>query len=187
MKQVGREEISMTSLLPGSGNEVSFDQNSFIVSKTDLKGLLTYTNDVFVSISGFEERELIGKPHNVIRHNFMPRGIFRYLWKSLEAQREVFAYVVNRCKNGDHYWVLAHVTPTYDSDRKIIGYHSSRRVPNRKAVEKIVSIYTQMNEVEKKISNPGEAANASLDVLRSLLRKNDMRYDQFIYDLEKNS
>jgi len=114
--------------------EQFFEENEIIVSKTDLKGRLTYCNDVFLRIAGYEEKECLGKPHNMIRHPDMPRAVFDLLWETLHDGREIFAYVVNRCKNGDHYWVLAHVTPSIDGSGNINGYHSNRRVPDRKVL-----------------------------------------------------
>ena len=86
-------------------------------------------------IAGYTEQEVLGKPHSLIRHPHMPRCVFKLLWDTIAGGDEIFAYVVNRCKNGDHYWVLAHVTPSRNTNGDIIGYHSNRRVPDRKIVE----------------------------------------------------
>jgi len=86
-----------------SGKEVFFDKDDLIVSKTNLKGHLTYMNDIFLEIAGYKESEVIGKPHNVIRHPDMPRCVFKLLWDKIQSGNEVFAYVVNTTKNGDYY------------------------------------------------------------------------------------
>ena len=104
-----------------------FEEEEIIVSKTDLKGRITYANDVFVRISQYPLRELMGAPHSLIRHPNMPRCVFKLLWDTIEAKKEIFAYVLNLAKSGDHYWVFAHVTPSFDGNNNIIGYHSSRR------------------------------------------------------------
>src|ERR1700743_892242 len=104
-----------------------FDQDQIIVSKTDLKGRLTYVNSVFLKISGFSEEDLLGQPHNLIRHPDMPRFGFHLLWERIGSGQEIFAFVKNMAINGDHYWVHAHVTPTRDSNSKIVGFHSHRR------------------------------------------------------------
>lgn len=83
------------------------DENDIIVSKTDPKGTITYVNNVFLSISGYAESEMLGAPHSAIRHPFMPRAVFKFMWDTLKAGEEIFAYVINRCKNGDH-WHLRH-------------------------------------------------------------------------------
>jgi PAS domain S-box-containing protein len=95
-----------------TGVERTFVENEIIVSKTDLKGRITYANDVFIKLAGFTETELLGQPHSIIRHPEMPRCVFKLLWDTIAEGGEIFAYVVNRSKNGDHYWVFAHVTPT---------------------------------------------------------------------------
>lgn len=92
-----------------TGVERTFDPDQFIVSKTDLKGRITYANKVFLDIADYTEAEILGQPHSVIRHAHMPRCVFRLLWERIQTGREIFAYVVNAAKNGDHYWVLAHV------------------------------------------------------------------------------
>jgi len=109
------------------GTEVIIGDNEIIVSKTNLKGRITYVNDVFRRVSGFSEEELLSEPHSIVRHPDMPRCIFKLLWQRLGAGEEVFAYVKNRCKNGDYYWVFAHVTPSRGLNGQKVGYHSSRR------------------------------------------------------------
>ncbi len=117
--------------------ESFFDGNRYIVSKTDLKGRITYVNRVFLDISQFTEDELLGAPHSIIRHPDMPRAVFKLLWDRLAEGHEVFAYVKNMTKRGDFYWVFAHVTPSYDNAGKMIGFHSNRRVPNRRVLNEI--------------------------------------------------
>jgi PAS domain S-box-containing protein len=90
-----------------TGVERTFDEEEIIVSKTDLTGRVTYANDVFLRISGYTESEVLGQSHSIIRHPGTPRGVFSLLWRAIESGREIFAHVVNRAKNGDHYWVLA--------------------------------------------------------------------------------
>jgi len=126
-----------------TGVEQFFDDDELIVSKTNLKGHLTYTNDVFTRIAGYTAQELKDQPHSIIRHPQMPRCVFALLWLTIQDGREIFAYVINKCKNGDHYWVIAHVTPSRNSSGSIIGFHSTRRVPERSIVdEKIIPLYT---------------------------------------------
>ena len=114
-----------------TGVERTFGTDEIIVSKTDTKGRIIYANEVFLRLAGFSEREIIGQPHSIIRHPAMPRCVFKLLWDTISSGKECFAYVLNRSKNGDHYWVLAHVTPTFDSKGTIVSYHSNRRNPRR--------------------------------------------------------
>ena len=109
--------------------ERTMRENDFIVSKTDLKGRITYCNRIFIEFAGYAEHELLGAPHNLIRHPDMPRGVFQFLWDSLHAERECFAYVKNMSKDGGFYWVLANVTPSYGEDGRVEGYFSVRRKP----------------------------------------------------------
>ncbi len=173
-----------TSVTP-SGVERYFEENDIIVSKTDLKGRLTYVNKVFMAIAGYEESELIGQPHSLIRHPHMPRCIFKLLWDTLEAKKEIFAYVVNLCKNGDHYWVFAHVTPSYDGDGNVVGYHSNRRVPDKEILNStIIPLYKQLLDEEAKHANRKEGLNASYQMVLDLLQEKGVGYDEFILSLK---
>ena len=166
-----------------TGRERTFAPDEIIVSKTDSKGRITYANRVFQRVAGYTEAELLGKPHSLVRHPDMPRCVFKYLWDTISAGREVFAYVLNRAKNGDHYWVFAHVTPSYGSRREIIGYHSSRRVPSARALAAITPIYRALLAVERKHSNPQDQWRASLPVLVDTLQKAGKSYDEFIFSI----
>ncbi len=110
------------SLVP-TGVERTFGPEEIIVSKTDPRGVITYANDVFVRVSGYAEPDILGKPHNLIRHPAMPRAVFRLMWDVIPTGQELFAYVLNLAADGGHYWVLAHVTPTFGPGRAITGYH----------------------------------------------------------------
>lgn len=163
------------------GDEIRFSEDIFIVSKTDVKGRITYCNDVFIEVCGYEEEELIGAPHNIIRHKDMPRVVFKMLWDRIEAGEEIFAYVKNRAKDGKFYWVHAYVTPTFDihNNNKIIGYHSVRRSPNRDAVKLIEGVYAKMLTAEKI-----GGMEASAKVLDETLKSLGVTYDQFILSYE---
>jgi hypothetical protein len=117
----------------------------------------------------------------------MPRCVFKLLWDTISAGNEIFAYVVNRAKNGDHYWVFAHVTPTFDEHGRIIGYHSSRRVPQRAAVEQMKKIYTELLAVERQFSNPREGCAAAFDALVQKLTSLGVTYDEFIFSLARKT
>lgn len=167
-----------------TGVERFFDRNEIIVSKTDPKGILTYTNDIFLDIAGYTEREVIGQPHSVIRHPHMPRCIFKLLWDTISSGKEIFAYVVNRAKNGDHYWVVAHVTPSRDANRNIIGYHSNRRVAERSVLENtIIPLYQSLLAEERKHANGKDALTASTQMIVNLLEEKGMPYDEFAASL----
>ena len=161
------------------GNELCFDENLFIVSKTDLKGKITYGNDLFIEISGYSEKELIGAPHNILRHDDMPRAVFKLLWDRIQSGKEVFAYVKNRAKSGQYYWVHAYVTPIVDSRKnEIIGYHSVRRKPASEALQTIKSLYTQLLDAERE-----GGLGSSQILLDKTLSTAGKNYDQFIIAL----
>jgi PAS domain S-box-containing protein len=163
-----------------------FGVNELIVSKTDLRGHITYANEVFLRLAGYPEKETIGAPHCLIRHPHMPHGVFRLLWDMLGGGKEVFAFIVNRSQNGDHYWVLAHVTPTCDANGKIIGYHSTRRVVDENVRKNVVEpLYASMRAAEAKFSNPKDKAEAGGAFLQTMLQQKGMSYGEFIFSLLK--
>lgn len=162
------------------GDELQFDENLFIVSKTDLKGRITYANDLFIEISGYKEEELIGTPHNILRHEDMPKAIFKLLWDRVQAGNEIFAYVKNRTKSGHYYWVHAYIAPITDTkNHQIIGYHSVRRAPSQKGLDVITPLYRKMLEAEK--HGGVQASNAILEQTLSQLK---VTYDAFILAYE---
>ena len=116
----------MRTNLPVTNVEKFLSDDSLIVTKTNLKGVITYANREFVEISGFSEQELIGEPHNIVRHPDMPPEAFKDLWDTLKQGRPWTGLVKNRCKNGDFYWVLANVAPIIEGG-KATGYISVRR------------------------------------------------------------
>ncbi|KIM11537.1 MAG: hypothetical protein KU37_04860 [Sulfuricurvum sp. PC08-66] len=149
-----------------------------LVTKTDLKGRITYANREFLDIVGLSEAQMIGQPHNLIRHPDMPKVVFYYLWEFLQKGVEINAYVKNLCANGAYYWVMANVTPSFDLKGSIIGYHSARRNPEAKALEKVKELYTKLLEAEK---SGGLAQSRQL--MQKLLEEKGMHYDEFILSL----
>ena len=129
---------------PVTDHEVVMEDGQTIVSKTDLKGKITYINEYFMEISGFTEAELIGKNHNIIRHPDMPPAAFADLWEHMKAGRPWVGMVKNRCKNGDYYWVEAHVTPIRQNGN-IVEYMSVRVKPGRDQIEAAEALYREIN------------------------------------------
>ena len=167
-----------------TGNECFFEDDEIIVSKTDLKGRITYANKTFLKVSGYTEEEVLNKPHSLIRHPDMPRCIFKLLWDTVAAGKEIFAYVINRAKNGDHYWVLAHVTPSFDASGNVAGYHSNRRVPDRAVLDTaIIPLYNSLLAEEARHANSKQGLDASFAMVLDLLQEKDMAYDEFIFSL----
>ncbi|MEW6164170.1 MAG: methyl-accepting chemotaxis protein [Pseudomonadota bacterium] len=135
----------MRTNLPVTENEVQLTDSTLIVSKTDLKGRITYVNKDFLDISGFTEKELIGEPHNIVRHPDMPAEAFEDLWRTLKAGRPWTGYVKNRCKNGDFYWVLANATPIWENGQ-ITGYLSVRRRATQEMIDAHEAVYRRFRE-----------------------------------------
>jgi methyl-accepting chemotaxis protein len=131
--------------LPVTNVERPFSDGEVIVSKTDAKGIITYANATFIEISGFTEQELIGTNHNIVRHPDMPPAAFEDLWDTIKAGKPWSGIVKNRCKNGDYYWVHAHVAATYE-DGRLTGYVSVRSKPSRAQVEAAAELYRQIND-----------------------------------------
>ena len=123
-------------------------EDELIISKTDLKGLITYANEALCRISGFSERELLGSPHNIMRHPDMPCVAYAWMWDTLGGGRFWQAMVKNRCKNGDHYWVEASVYPQIDAAGQICGYHSTRRKPSRNQIAEADTLYASLRQAE---------------------------------------
>ena len=166
-----------------TGREKTFHEDDIIVSKTDLKGIITYANQTFFEVSGYSEEELLGQPHNIIRHPDMPQCVFKLLWDTLEQGHEIFAYVNNMCKNGDNYWVFAHVTPTTDDAHRILGYHSSRRVPDRHQIKTFADIYAKLRAEERRHPDWRTGMESAGQVLMQLLAGRNVSYEEFIFSV----
>ncbi|MBE3022711.1 PAS domain-containing protein [Campylobacter sp. 7477a] len=163
-----------------TNNEHEVDVNAFLVSKTDTKGKITYCNEPFLEIVGAKQKELLGKPHNIVRHPDMPRVVFKILWEHIQEKREVFAYVKNKSFDGGFYWVFANVTASLDAGNKIVGYYSVRRKPNKKAIKIIEPLYKELLEIEKR-----GGIEASFKALNEILNEKKVTYNEFINNLQR--
>lgn len=158
--------------------EYKFSGDKLLVSKTDLTGKIKYANDDFCAIAQFSEQELLGKPHNILRHPDMPRSIFSLLWKTLKEKKEVNAYVINRTKNGGFYWVYANVTPSVDGSNNVVGYHSSRRKPSPKALNIIQPIYKELKKIEQ-----FQGLSSAEKYLNHYLCDKGLSYEEFVISI----
>jgi len=161
-----------------ANQEITFGEDDFIVSKTDLDGRITYGNELFIEMSGYDEVELLNQPHNILRHDDMPAVVFKLLWEQIQSGKEIFAYVKNRTKQNNFYWVFAHVTPSFDLNRKITNYHSVRRKPTQKALDVIKPLYSTLLQHER-----SGGIKASESVLNQILKDKGLSYDEFILSL----
>lgn len=135
----------MRKNLPVSDREYPFPKGQTLVSTTDTKGRITYCNSIFIEVSGFERLELLGQPHNMIRHPDMPEEAFRDMWETISSGRPWSAPVKNRRKNGDYYWVMANATPLLENGQPI-GYMSVRTEATREQIGAAEQLYAKMRE-----------------------------------------
>ncbi|MCW0232776.1 MAG: PAS domain-containing protein [Ferrovibrio sp.] len=166
-----------------TGRERTFAEHEIIVSKTDLKGRITYVNDIFCKVGLYEEEEVLGQPHSIVRHPEMPRAVFHLLWQRIQNGEEIFAYVKNLAKNGDHYWVLAHVTPSHDLQGRVEGFHSNRRLPRRAALAEIEPLYRTLQAEEQRHADRKQGMQAALGLLEQDLQQRGTDYDRYILGL----
>lgn len=154
-------------------------EEDFIVSRTDLKGRITYCNRIFMRISGYREAELLGRQQNIVRHPDMPRGMFKLVWDNLQEGREVFAYIKNLSKDGSFYWVFANITADRDQAGNITGYYSVRRYPSETALAVIEPLYREMQAIEQR--HPArDQMTQSLAYLRHSLEERGTSYEKFV-------
>lgn len=163
-----------------TSKEKVLDENDFIVSKTDTKGVITYCNRIFIDMAGYNREELIGSNHNLIRHPDMPSIAFKLAWSLIENKKEFFGFVKNLTKDGSFYWVFTYITADLDKNGKIIGYTSCRRKPKESAIATIEPIYKLLLEEEKK-----SGIEASHNLLLKTLEDNKISYDEFIINLQR--
>ena len=130
--------------MPVTDKEVLMKDGTILVTRTDLKGRITFVNDAFVEISGFSRHELLGANHNMVRHPDMPAAAFEDLWKTINAYSPWKALVKNRTKDGDYYWVEANVTPVFEKGR-VKEYLSVRYAPSREQIRQAETLYQQIN------------------------------------------
>lgn len=128
--------------------EVEFPDGELITSRTDLDGVITHANESFVIMSGWKREELIGQPHDILRHPDMPRAAFANLWETIAKGEKWHGYVKNLRKDGKYYWVYATVIPNI-RDGKIQGYTSVRRRAPASKIEQMDALYRDMRKAEQ--------------------------------------
>ena len=160
--------------------ETFLKEEDFIVSKTDLKSRILYGNKIFIDISGYSEEELLGSPHNILRHPDMPRCAFKALYDHIQNKKEWFGYVKNLKKDGGYYWVFANISPTLDANNNIIDYYSVRRKPAQGFKNIIEPLYQQLKSLE---ANGG--MDASLNAVNELLAKKGMSFNELMIKIQK--
>lgn len=159
--------------------EIELDPSRHIVSTTDPAGVITFGNIYFVKISGYSEVELLGAPHNIIRHPDMPKIVFKLMWDTIKEGKDFCGVIKNLSKSGKFYWVMTEFNSKRDPQTgKIISYTAYRKAPPRNAIEIIEPIYNDMLEAETK-----GGMEASLEVLNQFLTQRKQSYEEFFNEI----
>ena len=147
--------------------EIKLDPKRYIISETDAKGKITYCNDYFMEVSGYNAEELIGKAHNIVRHPDMPKVVFKLLWETISKGKNINAVVKNLAKDGRYYWIFTE----FESDKdmatgEIMGYHADRKSISPHVLEIIAELYAELLKIEQK-----EGVEASEKYLIAFLKE----------------
>jgi len=160
--------------------EIKFSKKKFIVSKTDTKGKIIFVNKNFCDISGYTEDELIGAPHNIVRHPDVPRAVFYLIWDKLLSGRAISGVIKNLAKSGKYYWVIADLEPKFDRDGNIVSLTAFRRSAPQYVIDTMEELYRTMLTIEKK-----HGMKQSIEYLEGFLEERGVTYDEFIAELIK--
>ena len=160
--------------------ETILREGEFIVSKTDLKSKITYGNKYFISISGWSEEELLGTPHNILRHPDMPQCAFKMLYHLIENGEEFFGFVKNLKKDCGYYCVFANISPSFDKNGKMVVYYSVRRKPIEGFKNIIEPLYKQLLEIEKE-----SGMQAAYDEVQKLLNSKNITFNELMIGIQK--
>ena len=160
--------------------EVFLKEEDFIVSKTDTKSKILYGNKIFIEISGYSEEELLGQPHNILRHPDMPRAAFKILYDHIQNGKEWFGFVKNLRKDGGYYWVFANISPTFDRNGNIIEYYSVRRKPRDGFKAIIEPLYKNLLSIEA-----SEGMEGGVRTVEELLSQKQMTFNELMIKIQK--
>jgi len=158
--------------------EITVSPKKTIVSRTDEKGIIKFVNDYFQEVAGYNEKELIGQPHNVIRHTDMPKIIFKHLWDELKQGKDVRAIIKNLAKDGRYYWVITNFHTLYDDDGKIIGYYARRKAVPQHVKEEVIKLYKTLLALEEQ-----GGMEASEKYLKQWLDEHNTTYSGYVESL----
>lgn len=162
--------------------EIKLNSKKYIVSKTDAKGIIIYGNEYFVEISGYKESEIIGQPHNIVRHPDMPKVIFKMMWETIAQKKNMFAVVKNLSKDGRYYWVVTDFTPKIDTiSGEVKSYTAFRQAASQKAIDTMEPLYEKLLEIED-----ASGVEASQEYVEGFLEERGQTYDEYINDVIGN-
>ncbi len=158
--------------------EILLDPYKTIMSKTDKKGIIEYANAYFMEVSGYKEWELMGQPHNILRHSDMPKVVFKLLWDALNQAKPIKAIVKNLAKDGRFYWVIADFKTVKDENGKIIAHYAKRKAVPTEVKEKVMALYSTLLDIEK-----AGGMQASEAYFNGMLEEENTKYNDFILSL----
>lgn len=159
-----------------SDRELDWDKSKTILSKTDARGVILYANEAFIDISGYDEYELIGQPHNVIRHPDMPKVIFKVLWDTIKKGENIHAIVKNMAKSGRYYWVITDFKTIFNEEGEIVSYFATRKsVPSEIVNKFIAPLYTKLLHIEQ-----ASGIEASEAYLTGFLEERNKTYTEYV-------
>ncbi len=158
--------------------EITIRSDSVLLSITDTKGVIEYCNEAFVEVSGYEEYELAGSGHNIVRHPDMPRVVFKLMWDRIQSKKNIIAVVKNLAKTGRYYWVITDFVIKEDEEGNITGYKAYRKPAPRKAIEAVIPLYKKLRGIED-----AKGMIAAENFLFGYLEENNTNYDDFIENL----
>ncbi|KAF2506852.1 PAS domain-containing protein [Flavobacterium zhairuonense] len=159
-----------------SDREVDWNKNKVLLSKTDTKGTILYANEDFIDVSGYDEYELIGQPHNIIRHPDMPKVIFKFLWDSIKSSRNIHVIIKNMSKTGRYYWVITDFKIIADSNGEIVGYFGTRKSVREDIISKFIEpLYNKLLHIEE-----ASGMLASEEYLVGFLEERKKTYMEYI-------
>lgn len=159
-------------------NEIILDKDKLLISYTNVKGIITYCNDDFVTVSEYEEWELAGSDHNIVRHPDMPKFIFKFMWQRIQNGDNIIAIVKNLSKYGKYYWVMTDFVIKRDSQDNITCYKAYRKAVPRKAIETLAPLYKKLCRIEE-----AKGVSASESFFVGYLDTLSTTYDEFIEKL----
>lgn len=159
-----------------SDREVDWNKNKVLLSKTDKSGTILYANEDFIDVSGYDEFELIGQPHNIVRHPDMPKVIFKFLWDSIKSSENIHGIIKNMAKTGRYYWVVIDFKIIADSDGEIVGFFGTRKsVPEPIITKFIEPLYKKLLHIEE-----ASGLNAAEEYLVGFLEERKKTYMEYI-------
>ncbi len=160
-----------------------FISDKILISKTDTQGNITYCSPSFLQLCGYDEQELMGRSHNLLRHPDMPKGIYYLMWENLKANREFNAFILNKTKSGQSYWAFTNITPVHTVEGKLVGYTCAKRPANEAGIGLFSVYYEQMRDEERRLGD-NEGPRKSAQLLQEILAATGDSYEASVFKLQ---